>query len=355
VTPAADQADPLDHLPPLDLPGEVTRSATTPPPPPAAAREEGPTDRPGRPEAGRGAGGQVSPTVSAATDTKPESTSATPAGPGMVRFTPVDLKLAGGSLPSPAGLNWLAEKGYRTLLDLRDSAAVSPAFIAEATQRGLRYIALPINGQPIDRQLVARFHYEISAAEARPLYFFDADGSRAGALWYLRRVSVDRVDHALARREAEDLGLVARADWEVATAASARLNAPSATSEPSGSTPSPAPADPSPPAPSAEKPSARASEPVPSSSASTSTSATPPTSTSQSPPTAALIQRTSSDHPAPPDAMAWRPFAALVLTGLSLPVAYWTRTVLPAALERARASLPAPEPRPRPSSLESDG
>ncbi len=37
------QEDPLDHLPPLDLPGEVTRSAT-PPRPPAAERETKPPD-----------------------------------------------------------------------------------------------------------------------------------------------------------------------------------------------------------------------------------------------------------------------------------------------------------------------
>ena len=58
-------------------------------------------------------------------------------GPGLTRFLAVDLKLAGGSLPSTAGLDWLVEKGYRTLLDLRESSEVPPTFIAEATKRGL--------------------------------------------------------------------------------------------------------------------------------------------------------------------------------------------------------------------------
>ena len=39
-TSGADDQDPLDHLPPLDLPGEVTKSAATPPVPPAADRNE---------------------------------------------------------------------------------------------------------------------------------------------------------------------------------------------------------------------------------------------------------------------------------------------------------------------------
>ena len=38
--------------------------------------------------------------------------------------------------------------------------------------------------------------------------------------------------------------------------------------------------------------------------------------------------------------MAWRPFAAMVLTGLSLPLAYWSRSIVPTILAKTRASLP---------------
>ena len=48
---------------------------------------------------------------------------------------------------------------------------------------------------------------ELAMGEARPLYFFDSDGTRAGALWYIRRIAVDRVSNEIARREAENLGL----------------------------------------------------------------------------------------------------------------------------------------------------
>ncbi len=111
------------------------------------------------------------------------------------------------ALPRPPGSNWLAEKGYRTVLDLRESAEVSPAFIAEVASRGLRYVALPVDLKSLDRERLARFQFELAAGEARPLFFFDSDGSRAGALWYIRRVTVDRSIPRLARREAEDLGL----------------------------------------------------------------------------------------------------------------------------------------------------
>src|SRR5262249_35028254 len=54
------------------------------------------------------------------------------------------------------------------------------------------------------------------ATDSRPLFFFDSDGSSAGALWYIHRVVVDRVDQQIARREAEELGLSDRSYWSVA-------------------------------------------------------------------------------------------------------------------------------------------
>ncbi len=120
-------------------------------------------------------------------------------------------------MPTPASLDWLVEKGYRTLLDLRESSEVSPAFIAEVTKRGLRYIALPIGPGSIDQEHVARFAYEVAAREARPLYFFDSDGTRSGALWYIRRIATDRADQQVARREAEELGLSDQTYWSAVT------------------------------------------------------------------------------------------------------------------------------------------
>ncbi len=57
---------------------------------------------------------------------------------------------------------------------------------------------LPVNLKTLDPDRLERFNFELAATEARPLFFFDSDGSRAGALWYIRRVTVDRVDPQLA-------------------------------------------------------------------------------------------------------------------------------------------------------------
>ena len=83
----------------------------------------------------------------------------------------VDLKLAGGSLPSTAGLNWLVEKGYRTLLDLRESSEVPPSFIAEVTKR---VSATSRCRSGPDRSIANSRAVSSSKSpprEARPLYF----------------------------------------------------------------------------------------------------------------------------------------------------------------------------------------
>ena len=147
-----------------------------PPPRPDARR-----DRPGA--------GDDELDLTSVTIPAPDPSRSASVGPGLARFVAVDLKLAGGSVPSAAGLDWLVEKGYRTVLDLRQSSEVPSTFIADVTNRGLRYVALPIGVSSIDRDHVNRFNFEIAAGEARPLFFFDSDGTRAGALWYIRRIT----------------------------------------------------------------------------------------------------------------------------------------------------------------------
>ena len=366
----SEDPDPLDHLPPLDLPSEVTHSANTPPTPPAADPEaKRPKESP-KPAVSLRQDASVADPVrlTAAAEPAPESASTGGAGPGIAKFAAVDLKLAGGSAPSGEGLSWLAENGYRTLLDLRESSEVTPSFIADASKRGLRYVALPISLKAIDRDQINRFNYEITAGEARPLFFFDTDGSRAGALWYIRRRTVDQVDDPIARREGELLGLSGPTAWLTATDCLAKLSgvptsAPASRPR-SGDASSPPPATPRPGEPAANPPAAAEAPPR-------NPDPPQPAATAQPTPVTAAAARLEaktanlapasssssvttdgSTHAEPTsarslDPMTWRPIAAMLLTGLSLPLAYWTRTLVPTVLAKARASLPGPGPRPR--------
>ncbi len=388
----SDDQDPFDHLPPLDLPGEVTGSGSSPAVPAAASPAVPAAASPAAPAAAGSAAPRATPvrspaaasatTAGARPDSRapdideldltsgtipaPDSSRSASIGPGLARFVAVDLKLAGGSLPSADGLDWLVEKGYRTVLDLRQSSEVPSTFIAEVTNLGLRYVALPIGVGSIDRDHVNRFNFEIAAGEARPLFFFDSDGTRAGALWYIRRITADRVDHAVARREAEELGLSDQAYWSAITKFVSSLG-PAQTTSSSGESgfssilPSVSLADAAfqeTPIRGPEGPSATTSsptvEPRKPEAAATATapaqSSAVPASGLQEPPVSqppAASDPSSSTPATPGDYLALRPFVAMVITSLSLPLAYWSRTVIPTILTKTRASLPAGAPRPK--------
>jgi hypothetical protein len=345
----------LDHLPPLDLPGDVTNSASSPPTPPAAPSGAKAPAAPSVDDSARRdpAGAEFGVNLTVAPEPVPESAPAP--GIGIARFAPVDLKLAGGSLPSEAGLSWLSEKGYRTLVDLREAPEVPPSFIASVTKRGLRYVALPTNLKTIDAEHVARFNFEIGTTEARPLFFFDSDGSCAGSLWYIRRLTVDQVDPQLARREAEELGLVDQTGWlatnryvekrksELANPAAAR----SATSGEATKTDSKD---------HAASVDRDGGDELPASIAVAAGDAPAPSVPASGLKEAKRLDpartvdagKTAQESESRPtrEVLTWRPMAAVLLTGLSVPLVYWTRTAVPAAISRARASLPAPGPRP---------
>jgi len=196
--PAPDSADndPLDNLPAIAIPADLTRSNPEPT-----------TSDP------KSAAGGISPLAVKAAEGLPPGANV---APGIRRFSGVESKLAGGSLPDVSGLDWLVDKGYKTLLDLRENADLSPTFLNEVSKRGLRYVALPISLKTIDQEHVSRFKSEVSFTEGRPLFFCDADGTRAGVMWYIHRVTVDKIDPMIARRDGEELGLSDPKFWQAA-------------------------------------------------------------------------------------------------------------------------------------------
>jgi protein tyrosine phosphatase (PTP) superfamily phosphohydrolase (DUF442 family) len=359
----------LDHLPPLDLPGDASGRNVTPPVAPAAERKPQ-TPAPASDHlSGRSSGGSDQ-TGAGLSLPAPDAGPAPGGTPGIARFVAVDLKLAGGSAPSVSGLDWLAEKGYKTLVDLRESSETNVAFIAEATQRGLRYIALPANAKTIDRAQLARFNFELSLGDARPLYFFDTSGNRAGTLWYVRRITVDRVDSQIARREAEELGLSNQEYWLAATTYLERLEGPrpQVSNAAGASAPIDSEKTGKPAVQESQTPATRANPTIPGAAvdpakkpAQTQATLVPASTASppQGKPSPQVSQNPLPTVPDPPsapppptasgpdDPTAWHPYAAMLITGLTFPLAYRSRSAISALVERSLASLPAPARRSR--------
>jgi protein tyrosine phosphatase (PTP) superfamily phosphohydrolase (DUF442 family) len=340
----------LDHLPPLDLPAEVTGRGDSPPVAPAVAKPRASaavstpapastsTVSPANDQLTGRSAREVGAALVAADAATPEAAAKAGDAIGITRFVAVDLNLAGGSEPSAVGLGWLAEKGYKTILDLRDSSRTNSTFIGEAAERGLRYVAFPVSLDKLNHDQLERFALELSLSDARPLYFFDDDGRRAGALWYLRRTLTDKVSPDIARREARELGLIDAASWKLVQEAVDEQLAPrsfATTIDDASPTAKPQPTTPTPPA--ETKPSTPAIVPH----ADLPTVA--PTPVAGATRDAEIVARAALGG----DPDAWQPIAAMILTGLTFPLAYFSRTVIPTMLARTRASLPAPARRSR--------
>lgn len=337
----ADPGSVLDNLPPLDVPPEVAgrndnvqaapaavksrtsgaASAAPSPSPSPATTSASPHD----PIGGRAEGADAARDSSiAAVAPAPVVDSSTNGAVGVARFVPVDINLAGGAAPTTVGLGWLAEKGYRTILDLRDPAKIdAAAFMAEAARRNLRYVSFPTDLTKLDADHVDRFSAELALDAARPLYFFDEDGRTAGALWYVRSALNDKVGWDVARRDAENMGLADAVSWNlVRDFVEARLGTKAvAPPEDPKTAPAPAPVAPAPKQ--AQAPAERqlAEAPAP------------------APVTSPLAVRSVGYSD------AWQPFAAMLVTGLTFRMAFIGRSSIATIRARTRASLPAPAPR----------
>ena len=183
----------------------------------------------------------------------------------------------------------------------------------------MRYIALPINAKTVDADHVSRFNFEVSLSDARPLYFCDTDGTRAGVMWYIRRVTVDKVGEIVARRDAEEIGLTDTASSGSPPTPTSRRSKPAARPGPAApvdvpaAKPTPAPAPVSPKAP-VGRPTRPRTPP-------------PPRAPGRRPEDSADAGRDVRD-PA-----AWKSVAAVVVTGLGVPLAYVGRS-LPSGVDQ---------------------
>ncbi len=319
----SNRADPLDNLPPIALSKEVPFNDVTPPDSPPAERDSKPS--------AAASDSRVEAATPVASTTALTSVNVTP---GLRRFASFEPKLAGGSVPTNEGLDWLVEKGYKTILDLREPGEAQSSFIAEVSNRGLRYVALPITVKNLDADHVSRFNSELSLSDARPLYFCDTDGTRAGILWYVRRMTKEKMDPQVASREAEQMGQIDKAFWR---AASAYLESLKPVASPAPSEPDPA---------GAPKPNTGSQPDDPKAKPSSSGANKPLASAATEPGT---IVADAESNPAESNATAsasdptaWRSYAALMITGLVVPLAYWSRASLPSLRSLRRASLAAP-------------
>lgn len=340
--PTVESSDLLDRVPPVDLPTDFTRKATP---------TQLPTSNDTTPKTGPQTSIDQHPATEASTGNLSAAIAVAPKqAPGIQRSAYVAPSIGGGSAPSLEGLDWLREKGYKTFIDLRQRSNIEPTYVESVNDLGMVYISLPIDAEHLSSSRIARFEELIAQAFNRPLYFCDVNGSRAGLIWYLHLRSVVGEDRESAAQKAEELGL----DSPARRLADAYLAQQQLQPQTSAHRDLALRHDVSPPTPTAISPSLPEAAP---NSLPTNPTGPPVIPTPEpalelpdSPPAPMnpIETRPQASNISPDvyrEPSSWKAVAAFVLTGLGVPLAYWSKTAISGSRIIRRASLPAAERR----------
>lgn len=129
---------------------------------------------------------------------------------GIRNFTRVGATIGCGGATSPSALAELRRLGFITVVSLREPTeadAQVDLVRLEAERAGIRFINLPVNSRAPDGRVIEEFLKVVSDPARQPVYVYCGSGSRAAALWYIKRVRVDGWTEERALAEAEAIGL----------------------------------------------------------------------------------------------------------------------------------------------------
>ncbi|MEI6245857.1 MAG: sulfur transferase domain-containing protein [Acidobacteriota bacterium] len=129
---------------------------------------------------------------------------------GIRNFTKVDATVACAGSTEPAAMAEIGTRGYKAVINLRE-ATETGALIEESTKAaeaaGLKYIHLPLNSSHPDEAVVGRYLAALKDPANQPTFIHCASGSRAGAMWLIKRMLVDGWSEDKATAEAVLIGL----------------------------------------------------------------------------------------------------------------------------------------------------
>jgi uncharacterized protein (TIGR01244 family) len=100
--------------------------------------------------------------------------------------------------------------GFVSMINLRQASEPGANVLqaeAAAKAAGLKYIHIPMDAAAPDASVADRFLDAIKQPGNQPAYIHCASANRAAAMWFIKRVQIDRWDNDRAMKEAEALGL----------------------------------------------------------------------------------------------------------------------------------------------------
>jgi protein tyrosine phosphatase (PTP) superfamily phosphohydrolase (DUF442 family) len=137
---------------------------------------------------------------------------------GIPNFGQVNDHFAGGRRPSlDDGLDWLRDSGYKAVIYLRAPGENDAADRKQVERRGMKFYSLEISPEALNKKLVEDFIAIVSDQANQPVFAYDTDGERSGAMWFLHFRIGQKAGDENSRRQARVLGLREQgAMWDAA-------------------------------------------------------------------------------------------------------------------------------------------
>src|SRR5947207_12713862 len=137
-----------------------------------------------------------------------------PAVPGAANFARLETTVACGGATTPEAVPELKKMGFASIINLRlpsEAGANVEGEAAAAKAAGINFYNIPFSGQSPDPKVADQFLATVTAKNNEPAYIHCAAGNRAGAMWMIKRLVVDKWETEKAFQEATALGLTSPA------------------------------------------------------------------------------------------------------------------------------------------------
>ena len=115
--------------------------------------------------------------------------------------------LVGGGVPTEQALELAAEKGYKTVIDVRTPEEGTAAEKALAEKHGLHYVNIPTSTETMSRAQADQLNTVLSSVDAKPAILHCMTGNRAAGVWAAYRKFSRGADSDQILAEASGKGL----------------------------------------------------------------------------------------------------------------------------------------------------
>jgi uncharacterized protein (TIGR01244 family) len=134
--------------------------------------------------------------------------------PGITNLARLETTVACAGAITPESVAEIKKMGFVSVVNLRlatEQGANIDAEAAAAKVAGIKFIHIPFSNTSPETGAVDTFLNAIVASGTQPAFIHCGGGNRAAAMWFIKRVMVDKWDNDRAMEEATQLGFTSAA------------------------------------------------------------------------------------------------------------------------------------------------